>query len=163
PLSVVTEASAGSPSVVAGESGNSPLSRNSTIRPSAFRLKRCISDSPYRVSAERVKLRLTISRCRESGARLRESAGISFKRGLLQPKPQRRDAEKREEADHVGDGGHESARCHRRVRAHPLQHHGNQDATQRAGYEIADNGEPDHDAEPGNLEPGHRGNAGDDS
>jgi hypothetical protein len=63
---------------------------------------------------------------------------------------------------YVGDRGDEGARGHRRIGPHPLQHHRNQDAAERAGDQIAHHRKADHDAERGNLEPGHRGNAGDD-
>src|SRR5258707_13129974 len=97
----------------------------------------------------RVKVRLTIT-------------GVSrWRVSLLQPEPQRGDAEKREETDHVGDGGDEGAGCHCRIGTDPLQYHRDQDAAERAGDEVADDGKADHAAEAGDLEPGHGGNARD--
>src|SRR6185295_6365579 len=77
------------------ETGNSCPSRNSTIRPSAFSRKRRMPDLSA-VDSRRSPLR-------------------SGERGLFQPEPQRRDAEEREEADHVGDRCDERAGGHRGI------------------------------------------------
>src|ERR1700712_1325422 len=66
--------------------------------------------------------------------------------GLFQPEPQRGDAKERKETNHVGDRGHEGARRHRRIGAHPLQHHRDQDAAERAGHQVAQHGKADHQA-----------------
>src|SRR5215203_3040508 len=52
-------------------------------------------------------------------------------RSLLQAKPQRRNRQEREKADHVGDGGDEGARRDRRVELEPVQPKRDQDAAKR--------------------------------
>ena len=114
-------ASAGSG--IAGASGNSRPSRSSTIRPSAFSRKRCMFDlSEPTSSAKRVKARLTINWRRSY---------FSPNHSVAMPRNEKKPTTSVMVVTKVPDATAGSA-------PHPLQHHRDQDAAERAGDQVAD-------------------------
>src|SRR3954452_24474950 len=87
--------------------------------------------------------------------------GYGFQQLLPQPEPQRRNSKEGEEADDVGDRCHERAGGDGRIGPDTFERHRDQDAAERAGEEVHDDGEPDDHAEAWDPEPGHRSDSRD--